>query len=98
MLKEYRLEALSSIWGGLLLSFFGYLLSGPASPYQYFGSLILGGGYLLTLCGSFLYARGKGYSWWVGGWGVLGPAGLLVLYVLRDKSSSILKKRRREEA
>jgi len=51
----------------------------------------------MNVCGAYMYARGKGYSALAGLLGVFWAPGLLVLYVLRDRSGAILKKRRREE-
>ncbi len=95
MLKEYKVQAALGIWGGALFALFGYLLlSMPQAIYFYFGRLMIFGGYILLVCGSFMYAKGKGYSWYVGLLGVLPALGLLILYCLRDRSRMVLKKSR----
>lgn len=97
MLKEYKMQAILGIWGGVLFFVVGYAVAAKTSVgYLYFGRLVMIGGYILSVCGGFMYARGKGHSWPTGLWGLLGPLGLLVLYVLKDKSRLILKKRQKE--
>ena len=96
MLKEYKGQALIGVWGGFLFGILGYLVSFPGSSYVYFGYAMLIGSYVLLACGGYMYARGKGYGWAVGLLGIFGPLGLVVLYVLRDKSALILRKRRKE--
>jgi hypothetical protein len=72
----------------------GYMVSLlPQASYGYFGRMIMTGGYILFVCGCFMYSKGKGQSWYFGILGILGPLGLLILYVLRDKSKMVLKKR-----
>ena len=97
MLKEYRLQAILGIWGGFLLFTLGFLvMSKHEAGYIFFGNTIMSGSYALFICGCFMYARGKGRSWYWGVLGLLGPLGLLVLYCLMDKSKYVLKKRRKE--
>ena len=97
MLKEYKTQAILGIWGGLFISLIGYLIfSIPQGMYLYFGRAIMIGGYILIVAGSFMYAKGKGYTVVAGLLGLLGPLGLLLLYCLKDKSKIVLKKRERE--
>ena len=97
MLKEYKTQAVLGVWGGVIFFFIGYVLTAKNDlGYLYFGRLAMAGGYLLFVCGSFMYAKGKGHDWLVGLWALLGPLGLLVLYVLRDKSRMVLKQRQKE--
>ncbi|MDD5018846.1 MAG: hypothetical protein PHH75_01560 [Candidatus Omnitrophica bacterium] len=96
MLKEYKAQALMSVWGGFLFGALGYVVTYLGSPHGYFGYVMMTGGYVLLACGGYMYARGKGYGWVMGLLGILGPVGLLILYVLRDKSALILRKRRKE--
>ena len=49
------------------------------------GIPILVWGFALILSGCFVWARGKGYSRWVGLVGVLWLVGLLILYLLPDR-------------
>ncbi|MFA5038782.1 MAG: hypothetical protein WC732_03790 [Candidatus Omnitrophota bacterium] len=97
MLKEYKTQTIICVWGGFLFCGLGYLAAHPDSPHPYFGYALFAGGYLMNVCGAYMYARGKGYSALAGLLGVFWAPGLLVLYVLRDRSGAILKKRRREE-
>jgi hypothetical protein len=97
MLKEYKTQALLGIWGGVLFFCVGFVISAkPCMSYLYFGRAIMAGGYILCVCGGFMYARGKGHGWLMGLWSILGPLGLLILYVLKDKSRMILKQRKKE--
>lgn len=96
MLKEYKSQTILCVWGGFLFCGLGYLIAQPASPYPYFGHVLFIGGYLLNMCGAYMYARGKGYQPWVGLLGILWVPGLLVVYVLRDRSGEVLKRRQRE--
>jgi len=99
MLKEYKLQAILGIWGGFLLFALGFLVTGKdSSGYLFFGKAIMLCSYALFICGCFMYARGKGRSWYWGILGVLGPLGLLVLYCLMDRARFILKKRKLEAA
>ncbi|MFH1690969.1 MAG: hypothetical protein ABIC68_00145 [Candidatus Omnitrophota bacterium] len=94
MLREYRFQTIVGIWGGVLFFSFGsFLFWASTSIYNYFGLAIMLGGYVLFVCGCFMYVKGKGHSWYMGLFGILGPVGLLVLYVLKDYSKMILKKR-----
>lgn len=61
---------------GSFLSYYGYIL---------FGNLLMFIGFVLFLWGCVQYAKGKGYSGWVGLLGLLNIFGLLVLVLLRDK-------------
>ncbi len=97
MLKDYKTQAGMGIWGGLFFFLLGYMLAVPETPYYQFGVAMLIGSGALFAIGCLMYARGKGYSWFVGALGLLGPLGLAVLYVLRDRSGEILRKKRREE-
>lgn len=97
MLKEYKMQAILGIWCGIIFFCIGYVVATKISVgYLFFGRTVMAGGYILSVCGSFMYAKGKGQSWLMGLWGLLGPLGLVVLYVLRDKSNMILKKRHKE--
>jgi hypothetical protein len=97
MLKDYRTQAAMGIWGGLLFFLLGYMMAVPETVYYQFGMAMLFGSYVLLVIGCFMYARGKGYGWSVGALGILGPPGLLILYLLRDKSAEVLKKQMREK-
>ena len=99
MLKEYKTQTIMGVWGGVSFSVFGYfMMTLPQASYSSFGRLMMIGGYILLVCGAFMYARGKGYGWGTGLCGFLGPLGLLILYVLRDRSRIVLKKRQKEES
>lgn len=97
MLNEYRSQTILGIWGGAAFFGLGYFFSGaPQAAYAYFGSAIMIAGYILFVCGCFMYAKGKGRSFWWGVLGLLGPLGLPLLYCLKDRSRLILKKRQKE--
>ena len=96
MLKEYKSQTILCVWGGFFFCGLGYLFAQPSSPYPFFGQILLTGGYLLNVCGAYMYARGKGYEPWWGFLGFLWVLGLVVLYALRDRSGEVLIKRRRE--
>jgi hypothetical protein len=99
MLKEYKMQTILGVGGGVFFLLFGFFMTPlPQAAYVSFGRLMMAGGYILLGCGVFMYARGKGYSWVVGLCGLLGPLGLLILYVLRDRSRMVLKKRQKEES
>ena len=99
MLKEYRTQVIIGIWGGFLFFLVGLLVASmPQAVYHAFGSLVMLGGYVLFVSGCFMYALGKGQSPYWGILGILGPAGLLVLYCLKDRSNIILVRRRREDS
>jgi hypothetical protein len=70
--------------------------SAPQQSYIFFGRTIMLGGYVLFICGCFMYARGKGRNWYWGIFSVLGPVGLLFLYCLKDNSKMVSKKRQKE--
>ncbi len=94
MLKEYKTQAILGIWGGVIFFSFGFFLFWASrSIYNIFGLTIMLGGYVLFVCGCFMYVKGKGRSWYMGLFGALGPVGLLLLYVLKDYSKIVLKKR-----
>ncbi len=97
MLREYKFQTSVCVWGGVFFGFFGFLIATHGASYEVFGQLLMVGGYLLTSCGCFLYARGKGYGWVVGLAGILGPAGVAFIYLLRDRSAMMLKKMKKEE-
>jgi len=96
MLKEYRAQTIIGVWGGFLFGGLGYIVSRQGASYFYFGYAMIAGGYVLMACGGYMYGRGKGYGWLVSSLGILGPLGLLILYVLRDKSALVLRRRRKE--
>ncbi len=97
MLKEYKMQAILGVWGGVLLFFVGYAITSfPEALYAYFGQAIMLGASILFVCGCFMYSKGKGRSWYFGLFGFLGPLGLLVLYCLKDRSKLILKKREKK--
>jgi hypothetical protein len=97
MLKEYRLQSILGIWGGLLLFALGFIVTGKhEAGYIFFGNAIMSASFALFICGCFMYARGKGRSWYWGILGLIGPLGLVALYCLMDKSKFILKKRQKE--
>jgi hypothetical protein len=99
MLKEYRFQALAGIWGGILFFAIGDLVASmPLAAYLYFSHLIKAGSYVLFVAGCFMYAKGKGHSWYWGALGVLGPLGLLLLYCLKDRSKMVLLKKKKEES
>jgi hypothetical protein len=99
MLKDYKVQAILGIWGGVLFFSLGFLVGSiQQAGHLYFSRLIMAGGYLLFVCGCFMYVRGKGRSWYWGILGVFGPAGLLFLYCLKDRSRIVLKKHQKELA
>lgn len=96
MLKEYRLQSIMGIWGGVFFLALGFFLASlPRVVYVCFGRVIMSGGACLFVCGCFMYAKGKGRSFAWGILGLLGPLGLGILYVLKDRSKIILKKRQK---
>jgi hypothetical protein len=97
MLREYKVQTFVCVWGGAAFGFFGYSLGILGASYEVFGKLLMLGGYLLTGCGCVTYSRGKGYSWAMGFLGVLGPLGVFFIYLLRDRSPMLLKRRKKEE-
>lgn len=97
MLREYKMQTSVCVWGGFVFGLFGFLIAIPGTAYEVFGRLIMTGGYLMMACGCYLYARGKGYSWVVGLLGILGPAGVACVYLLRDRGAMVQKKRKQEE-
>ncbi len=88
------------MWGGAVFFALGALISvsQQARSYVFFGHMIMAGGIVLFICGCFMYARGKGRSWYWGILGLTGPAGLLLLYCLKDRSKIVLKKKQKESA
>lgn len=93
MLKEYRMQTILGIWSGIVFFAFGYLVFSLSQVlYRCFGVTMMLGGYVLFICGCFMYVKGKGHSWYLGLFGFLGPIGLLILYVLKDRSKIVLKK------
>ncbi len=97
MLKEYKIQTILGVWGGILSVLVGYYLSqGVQAVYVSFGRLTMTAGYVLFICGCFMYAKGKGRSFYWGITGLFGPLGLLLIYLLKDRSKIILKKRQRE--
>ena len=97
MLKEYKLQSFSGIWGGILFFFIGYLIASlDQELYAVFGKAVMFASYVLFISGCFMYSKGKGANWYFGLFGFLGPLGLLVLYCLRDKSGIVLRRRKRE--
>lgn len=97
MLKEYKVQAVLGVWGGFSFFALGFLINlSRGTGHLFFGRLIMTGSFLLFVCGCFMYARGKGRSWYWGILGFLGPAGLLFLYCLADRSRMVLKKKRQE--
>lgn len=97
MLKDYRVQTIVGIWGGILFFGVGYLVSGMPQPlYASSGTLIMAGAYLLFVSGCFMYAKGKGQPLGLGFFGILGPLGLLLLYLFKDKSKMFLKKKQKE--
>ncbi len=98
MLKEYKTQTVLGIWGGGLFFAFGVFLSSASDCfYRYFGLVMILGGYILFICGCFMYVKGKGHSWYLGLFGIFGPMGLLILYILKDNSKIILKSRLKRE-
>ncbi len=96
MLKEYKLQSIIGIWGGLLFFGFGYLLTlSGGQGNVVFGKLIIAGGYALFILGCFMYVKGKGQNSYLGILGVFGPVGLLLLYCLKDRSKLVLKERKK---
>lgn len=94
MLKEYKMQAILGVWGGILFFAFGtFLFSASRDIYSYFALVIMLGGYILFICGCFMYVKGKGQNGFLGLFGILGPIGLLILYILKDNSKILLKER-----
>ena len=97
MLKEYKLQTILGIWGGLFFMLLGYFMaSHRTTSIVFFGHAALIGGVALFVSGCFMYAKGKGYPWLMGLLCLLGPVGLLLLYALKDHGNLILKQRERE--
>ncbi len=97
MLKEYRLQTRLCAWGGLAFLGLAYFMGGLEDDgWVFFSRLLYLGGYVLTGCGAYMYGRGKGYEGLVAALGVLGPLGLFLVYLLRDRSGLVLKRRARE--
>ena len=87
MHNEYKLQAILGVWGGIVFFALGFfIIRAPGNIYVYFGQLIIFWGYVLCVCGCLMYMKGKGYHWAVGLLGILGPLGLLILYLLKDRS------------
>jgi len=98
MLKEYKLQTQLCAWGGLAFLGFAYFMGGlDDSGWVFFSRLLYIGGYLLTGCGTYMYGRGKGCGPAIGLVGALGPLGLLIVYVLKDRAGLVLKKREKEK-
>ncbi len=98
MLKEYKLQTRLCAWGGLAFLGLAYFLGGlDEKDLVFFSRLLYLGGYVLTGCGAYMYGRGKGYGRILGALGALGPLGLLFIYLLRDRSGLVLKKRAKEK-
>jgi hypothetical protein len=94
MLKDYRLQSFLGIWGGVFFFALGVMISGAThAMYRVFSMMLEAGGYILFVSGCVMYAKGKGHRWYLGLLGILGPLGLLFLYVLKDKSGWASKKR-----
>ena len=98
MLREYKMQTFVCVWGGFVFGLFGFLISVPGTAYEVFGRLLIAGGWVLMACGCFFYALGKGYGWSMGLMGLFGPLGAVFIYLLRDKSALMLKKRKKEES
>lgn len=97
VLREYKTETVFCFWGSMLFFVLGFFLANSSSHYLFYGYCLIAGGYVLSACACFTYAKGKGYGLVVSALGLLGPLGLLAIYVLRDRSGEVLKKRRRQE-
>ncbi len=97
MLRGYRAQAAVCFWGGVGFLLLGYFVGAPGSGYETFGKVLMFGGYVLSVAAGFQYAQGKGYAWELGALGLLGPLGWVVLYVMRDRSAAVLKRRAKEE-
>lgn len=86
MLIEHKNKATIGIGFGLVLqivtNIFGEALGG-LSPVALLASTIL------LLYGSFNYAKGKGYSQWLGLLGIFSILGIFVLVLLKDKHKTI---------
>jgi len=97
MLKEYRMQTRLCAWGGLaFLGLAFFLVGGSDQGWVFFGRLLYLGGYALTGCGAYMYGRGKGYGPRIVALGALGPLGLAVVFLLRDRSGLVLKRRAKE--
>ena len=98
MLKEYKMQTRLCAWGGLAILGLAYFMGGlQDAGWVFFSRLLYVGGYALTGCGAFMYGLGKGYRRAAAAAGVLGPAGLLLVYLLRDRSALVLKERARQK-
>lgn len=101
MLKEYKVQSILGIWGGAIAFGIGYLMTSVPSAYQvmqaFLAIAIMLGSYVLFVSGCVMYAKGKGYGGVFGFLGCLGPLGLMILYVLKDKSKIVLKQREKED-
>jgi len=84
-------------WGGLAFLGLAYYIGRfPDSGWIFFSQVLYLGGFALTGCGVYMYGRGKGYGPSIGCLGLLGPLGLLVVFILRDHSGLVLKRRAKE--
>ena len=84
-------------WGGIAFLGLAYFMGGFAdSGWIFFSQVLYLGGFALTGCGTYMYGRGKGYAPSIGLLGLLGPLGLGIVFMMKDHSGLILKRRARE--
>lgn len=102
MLNEYRMQSILGVWGGIFCFFIGFVIASSSTPSgtanAIFGFAIMAGSYVLFVSGCFMYAKGKGHAWPLGLFGLLGPLGLLILYVLKDRSKIVLMERAKDRS
>jgi ABC-type xylose transport system permease subunit len=94
MIAEYQSKSNVFIGIGLILTIVGrllaaYALSSQQSVLTTLGSIVALAGMIGFVTGCCLYARAKGYSFFVGLLGLLYILGLIILLVLRDKHKSV---------
>jgi hypothetical protein len=86
MLAESKGKAIVGIGLGFGIAVAGWLgLEGPSILHGAIQIAVITLGWCLGIWGCTLYAKGKGYSRWLGLLGLFAPIGLLVLFFLPDR-------------
>lgn len=89
MIMQYRDEAIKYLIGGVVLSIVGSWVKntiGSGSFFSPMGDLAVLAGPFVFIYGCILFAKAKGYEWYVGLLGIFNVVGLIILYLLKDKS------------